>query len=161
MDFVLKEATLDHISILTQIIKNSFKDVAQKYNLNENNAPTHPWNCSNDWIITALKKGVNYYLLEFKNIPIGCVALEIVNSEKCYLERLAVLPEYRKKGFGKILVDFTIKKANEFGINRIEIGIIAKDLELTDWYKKLGFVLNNITEFNRLPFKVAFMSKKL
>ena len=74
---------------------------------------------------------------------------------------MAVLPEYRKKGFGKILVDFSIKKAKKFGINRIEIGIIAKDLELTNWYKKLGFVLNQITTFNRLPFDVAFMSKEI
>ena len=161
MDFILKEATLDHISILTQIIKNSFKEVAQKFNLNENNAPTHASNCTNNWIITALKKGIKYYLLEFKNNPIGCVALEIVNSKKCYLERLSVLPEYRKKGFGKILVDFTINKAKEFEINRIEIGVIAKDLELMNWYKKLGFILNQITKFNHLPFDVALMFKDI
>jgi len=52
MGFVLKEATSDHISILSQIIKYSFKGIAQKYNLNENNAPMHSSNCTNDWIIT-------------------------------------------------------------------------------------------------------------
>lgn len=161
MGFVLKEATSDHISILSQIIKYSFKGIAQKYNLNENNAPMHSSNCTNDWIITTLKKGIKYFLLEFKNKPIGCVALEIVNSKKCYLERLSVLPEYRKKGFGKILVDFTINKTKEFGINRIEIGLIAKDLELMNWYKKLGFVLNQITKFNHLPFDVALMFKDI
>ena len=64
------------------------------------------------WIKSNLYRGVNYIVLESNGAIIGCAALEKAYSELCYLERLAVLPEKRNKGFGKMLVDhiFSMKQ---------------------------------------------------
>ena len=157
MNITVREVTTDHVPVLTEIIKKSFHNVAKKFNLTKENAPKHPSNCQEDWIYSALEKGVKYYLLEFEDTPIGCVALEFANTEICYLERLAVLPSFRAKGYGTILVKYLINKAIEAKQRRIEIGIIANDVKLRKWYEKLDFHIKNKAKFNHLPFEVIFM----
>jgi len=125
------------------------------------NTPTHPSNCSTEWIEDALDEGIRYYILEFQNKPCGCIALEIAQPDVCYLERLAVLLKYRKKGFGKALVNHLIQEARDMKIKRIEIGIIAENIELKKWYEKFGFMEIKTVEFDHLPFNVSFMFKNL
>jgi len=64
-------------------------------------------------------------------------------------------------GFGKALVNHVINEAKKLGDCHIEIGIISDQIELREWYKKLGFSIKNETKFEHLPFKVTFMSKEL
>lgn len=114
------------------LIRDSFRDVAERLNLTISNCPTHPSNCEDKWIETAFDKGINYFILENNNTPCGCVALEWAQPGICYLERLAVLPKYRGNGYGKVLVEHIFKKAKVFGVNCIEIGIIAESTKLRD-----------------------------
>ena len=86
------------------------------------------------------------------------MGFEKVNSDLCYLERLGVLPDYRRKGFGKALVHHVIAQANLFGAKQISIGIIADDTELNRWYKRMGFIEGETKEFLHLPFRVTFMT---
>ncbi|MHC4435391.1 MAG: GNAT family N-acetyltransferase, partial [Planctomycetota bacterium] len=85
-------------------------------------------------------------------------ALEKAGPEVCYLERLAVLPEHRGKGCGKMLVEHVFDKAAQNGSKRVEIGIISEDTKLRDWYERFGFVLKSTKTFDHLPFVVAFMA---
>ena len=77
-----------------------------------------------------MERGVNYYVAENENVVVGCAALEMANSEACYLERLAVLPDQRRRGFGKKLVNHVLSKAKSLGVQRVNIGIIAEQIEL-------------------------------
>ena len=79
----------------------------------------------------------------------------------CYLQRLAVLPKYRRKGLGKALVNHIFDKAIEMGMQRIEIGIISEDTKLKNWYRKFGFIQKGTKKLDHLPFIVAFMSVEL
>ena len=92
-----------------------------------------------------------------KNQTIGCVAVERANTEVCYLERLAVLPDYRRRGFGKALVEHVLSEAKLLGAHCVSIGIIAEHTELKEWYKELGFVEGETKEFPHLPFRVTVM----
>jgi N-acetylglutamate synthase-like GNAT family acetyltransferase len=105
-----------------------------------------------------MERGVTYFAIENKNRVVGCVALEQANPEVCYLERLAVLPDQRRRGFGKALVNHVLSEAKRLGVNYVSIGIIAEQTELKDWYKGLGFVEGESKEFPHLPFRVTFMS---
>ena len=59
------------------------------------------------------------------------------------------------------LVNQICQKAKELHIRRVEIGIIAENVELCDWYKKRGFIMNKRVQFDQLPFAVLFMYKIL
>lgn len=144
--------------VLAEITRMSFQDVADRFDLTPENAPRHPSNCTVDWIRKDMQDGVTYFAIENKNHVAGCVALEKANSQVCYLERLAVLPHHRRRGFGKALVEHALSEVKLLGVSYVSIGIIAEQTELKNWYKKLSFVGGDSKEFPHLPFRVTFMS---
>ena len=155
------KSTAKDIKWLSQIIKSSYQTVADQYDLNSHNCPKHPSNCTDEWINSDFERGVTYFLLEIGEEKIGCAALEIVNEELCYLERLAVLPESRNNGYGELLMNQIFNEAKDRGCKKISIGIIAKQLDLKNWYSKFGFKEGITKFFDHLPFEVTFMDRNL
>jgi N-acetylglutamate synthase-like GNAT family acetyltransferase len=157
----IRVCTQKDIGVLVETIRSSFKDVAERFGLTQENAPRHPSNCTEDWIQKDMERGVAYFIIENENSIAGCVALELANSDVCYLERLAVLPNQRQRGFGKALVIHVLSNAKLLGAHRVSIGTIAEHTELKNWYKRIGFVEGESKEFAQLPFRVTFMSYEL
>lgn len=158
MSSKIRVCTNQDSQVLAETIRKSFQDVAERFGLTRENAPRHPSNCTADWIREHLQRGLTYFAIENNSHVVGCVALERANTGVCYLERLAVLPDNRRRGFGKALVEHALSEARRLGVNYVSIGIIAEHTELKDWYKKLGFVEGESKEFPDLPFGVTFMS---
>lgn len=161
MSYLIRQAQLDDSLLLAGLIRSSFLDVARRFGLTEQNAPRHPSNCTQEWIVTAMGKGVRHYILEREGSACGCAALEQINMEVCYLERLCVLPEFRAQGFGSALVNHVIGFGRGLKADRLEIGIIAADTRLRNWYEHLGFTLTRTAHFAHLPFEVAFLVHEL
>lgn len=149
------------IGVLVETIRRSFQDVDLRFDLTQENAPRHPANCTKEWIQKDMERGVTYFVIENENLIAGCVALEQANPDLCYLERLAVLPDQRRRGFGNALLTHVLSQARSLGAKRVNIGIIAEQNELKKWYKEIGFVEQESKEFPRLPFDVTFMSYKI
>ncbi|MBN1849147.1 MAG: GNAT family N-acetyltransferase [Deltaproteobacteria bacterium] len=157
----IKTADPQDTSLLTRLIRESFRDVAERFNLSAENCPKHPSNCVDDWIKNDFDSGVIYYILEHQGIPVACVGLEKADPDQYYLERLAVLPGLRKRGFGRTIVEHVFNQARNIGVKKISIGIIEKQRELKNWYQKMGFIEKATQEFAHLPFLVTFMSYTL
>jgi N-acetylglutamate synthase-like GNAT family acetyltransferase len=157
----IREANSADISLLSGLVRQSYCDVAERFKLTPTNCPKHPSNCTDEWIQNDFTRGVSYFILERRGIPAGCVAIERAEADLCYLERLAVMPQERKKGLGGQLVEHIFRTAREFGLKKISIGIIAAQTELKQWYQKFGFVEGETRDFNHLPFRVTFMTCKL
>jgi len=160
-EYAITEASEGDAGLLAALIRESFATVAERFALTPESSPTHPSNCQPEWIRTAFAKGVKFYLLRTSGQPEGCVALERVDDDKCYMERLAVPPAFRRKGFGEALVDHIVATAREMGLRAIEIGTIAAQAELRAWYERQGFVATSTRHFESLPFDVTFMRKEL
>jgi GNAT superfamily N-acetyltransferase len=143
--------------LLASLIRESHRDVAERFGLTHENCPKHPSNCTAEWIDRDLSRGTVYSILEHEGVPAGCAAVEHASSEACYLERLSVLPAYRHKGFGEALVRDVIRQAMELGANEVGIGIIAGHEQLKRWYAGIGFIQGETREFPHLPFSVTFM----
>ncbi|MDD3258602.1 MAG: GNAT family N-acetyltransferase [Smithellaceae bacterium] len=159
MEHLIRKGGKEDIDILAEIIRDAFQDVADRFGLNEQNSPTHPSNCRTEWLMREMNRGVVFYVLEAQGEPAGCVALEKINDEVCYLERLAVLPRKQKKGFGEALVKHALSQARLLKAYRVQIGIIADDQALHDWYEKLGFEEVERKNFPHLMLEVAFMAR--
>ena len=155
----IREADHQDVSLLATLIRDSYRDVAERFGLTAENCPKHPSNCTQGWITKDFDRGVAFFILERNSAPVGCAALEKADSEACYLERLAVTPANRRNGFGKILVEHICNQAKVLEAKRISIGIIAEQSELKSWYRKLGFIDGETKEFPHLPFFVAFMTR--
>jgi len=158
MSIQIRACTNEDAPVLAEMIRSSFQDVAQRFGLTLHNAPRHPSNCTVDWIQKDVARGVVYFILEKDSRAAGCVALEPSNDEVCYLERLAVLPDQRRQGFGKALVYHVLSEAKRLGIRSVSLGMIADHDELKSWYRGLGFVEGETKAFAHLPFRVTFMA---
>ncbi len=158
---IIRDANETDIDVLVSILRESFRDVAERFELTVENCPKNLAFCTDQRIKGDVERGLSYHILEHDHEPCGCVALEKASPDVCYLERLAVLPEHRRKGCGKTLVEYLFDIAAGNGSQRVEIGIIAEDTKLRNWYGKFGFVLKGTKTFDHLPFVVAFMSAEI
>ena len=158
---VIRQANKANIDVLVTLLRSSFRDVAERFEITEENNPKSLAFCTNERIEGDLEKDLTYYILEKDGRPCGCVALERAKPSVCYLMRLAVLPEFRGKGYGKMLVHHIFDEVRKTGARRVEIAMISKDRKLKNWYKKLGFIQKSTKKYDHLPFIVAFMYREL
>jgi ribosomal protein S18 acetylase RimI-like enzyme/ketosteroid isomerase-like protein len=154
----IRTCTAGDAALLAETIRTSFRTVAERFGLTRENAARHPSNCEEGWVLGDMERGVVYYVLEGDGRVAGCVALERVDGEGCYLERLAVLPGFRRRGFGKTMVAHVFSEARRMGLRRVGIAMIAEQAELKEWYGKLGFVEKQTKGYAHLPFRVTFLS---
>jgi len=138
----IRQATISDVETLTRIIRNSYQTVADKFRFNKTNCPKNPSNCTDNWVNADFKRDVTYFILESDEKIVGCAALEKADPELFYLEKLAVIPENRNNGLGKMIIDYIFDEAKMLGYKSIGIGIIAKQHELKIWYSNIGFSLN-------------------
>ena len=47
--------------------------------------------------------------------PVGCIAIRKVDEKTCEAKRLFIKPEYRGKGYARILLESMLSKARELG----------------------------------------------
>jgi len=153
----IRTCTREDIGILVETIRGAFRDVAEHFGLTEENCPRHASHCTADWIEKDLDRGVTYFVLESEGRVAGSVALEPVRPGLCNLERLAVFPDQRRRGFGNALVSHVLWEAEKLGCGEVRIGVIADQAELKEWYRRLGFVETETRDFAHLPFRVTFM----
>jgi N-acetylglutamate synthase-like GNAT family acetyltransferase len=151
------QATRKDINGLASLIKRSFADVAKRFALTPQNCPKHPSNCTREWINRDLNRNVHYFVLISDGIAVGCVGIERASETTCYMERLAVVPEQRGKGYGIRLARHALDQAKSMGAAIVGIGIIAADTDLKNFYIALGFKEGITKTFPHLPFEVVFM----
>lgn len=161
MDYSIVDTTPADAELLASLIRRSFADVAERFGLTPENTPMHASNTAPEWVLSAMAKGVRYYLMQTPEGAAGCVALERAEPDVCYLERLAVLPPFRRRGLGRALANHVIDEARKLGASRVELGIISAQAELREWYERQGFSVTTTARFDHLPFEVAFMRKVL
>jgi ribosomal protein S18 acetylase RimI-like enzyme len=158
----IRRACPDDAPLVAEVIRRSFAGPARRFGLTPENCPTHASNCTEEWVASAMADGARFYLLEQAGRACGCVALERASDDACYMERLAVLPERRRRGLGSTLVEHAMLEAQRMGVGRLEIGLIAGQTDLRRWYERRGFrVTRQGVCYDHLPFEVTFMAAEL
>lgn len=138
------------------VIINSFLTVAQELKLTKETAPTNPAFITAERLIEIYNE-IKCFGLYYGNLPIGFFGLEESEDSLLMLEKLSVLPEYRHRGFGKMILDYTVRYASETGFKKVSIAIINENYILKKWYGDYGFAETRINIFPHLPFEVCFM----
>ena len=142
-----------------RVIRDSFITVAREFNITKQNAPTNPAYIEIESLQAMKQKGINMYGAFLNNTVIGFVAIEKSSDDLYFMEKLAVLPEYRHNGYGTRLIDFVVETVKKAGGKKISIGIINENKVLKNWYIRNGFSETEIRKFSHLPFTVCFLER--
>ena len=144
-----------------KVIADSFQTVAVELNLSKDNCPTHPSFVTLQQLNEMKRKGLKLFGLFENDMQIGFVAAEKKKHKIYNIEKLAVLPEYRHKGYGGKLVEFSEEYVKNTDGEKLSIGIINEHAVLKKWYEGKGFKETSVVKFEHLPFTVCFMEKTL
>ncbi len=160
---MIRQITKQDIPQCVDIIRKSFKTVADEYGFTIENAPR----------FTAFATTVERLSWQLENEPrqmfvyeqdgvlCGYYSLLMQDNNECELNNLAVLPEYRHCGIGKKLLDHAYETAKAQGCKTMNIGIVEENTKLRKWYEQNGAVHTGTKKFDFFPFTCGYMVKEL
>ena len=158
---VLEIISEDKLAECLEVIHASFKTVADEFGLTRENCPTNGAFMPLERLKNDFNEGCLMYSICDEGKPVAFVQLVKNADGSVEMEKLAVLPKYRHRGYGRELVEHIKVKATELGADKIIIGIIEENTRLIEWYQSLGFIHTGTREFPFLPFTVGFMEWRL
>ncbi|MGD0339034.1 MAG: GNAT family N-acetyltransferase [Bacteroidota bacterium] len=98
-----------------------------------------------EYSITALTElfknpDITGYIVEIDEVVAGFTCTEYKKDKnRFYISSLYVLPIYQGTGLGQKLLEIAERKARQYGIDRVWLGVISDNITVFSWYKKLGF----------------------
>ncbi len=154
---MIYEATQNELKECLDVIHQSFRTVAEQFSLTHENCPKHTSFIPLSFLETQKNWGWHMYALYAGKKIIGYMSLSRENDDAFELHNLAVLPEYRHKGFGKLMLDYAKDTAKSLGGKVIKISIIEESTVLKNWYIANGFVHTGAKKFDHLPFTSGYL----
>jgi len=149
------------LKISLQVIREAFSTVAVSFALTAETAPTHPAFIDEARLGQLKNKGAMLFGVFLETQQIGFVAVEKSDEAIYYLEKLAVLPPYRRQGVGTKIMNFACSYVRQIGGTKLSIGIMNENTMLKRWYQDYGFLEIGSKKYQHLPFSVCFMEKSL
>jgi len=110
---MIKQVQAPDLEHCLSVIRKSFATVAKEFNITEENCPNHTSFIKMQRLEYHMENGHFMYGYFSNECMIGYVSLENKGNGVFELNNLAILPEYRHKGFGKQLLDFCKAKVKE------------------------------------------------
>jgi ribosomal protein S18 acetylase RimI-like enzyme len=143
------------------LLRVAFGTVAKEFGITEVSAPTNAAFTTIDNLQKHLQNGMTLYGMFFDSKLVGCVAVKRSKADALvfYIERLAVAPEERHRGYGDKLLAFAIEQIQKGGGTTVSVGLMDSNVKLKEWYQSKGFVQHDCRRIGSLPFKVRFMSR--
>lgn len=145
------------------IIRRSFKTVADEFGITEENAPRFTA------FATTLERLQYHYFQEKRPMfayyqdghIIGYYSLLKQEGRECELNNLCVLDGYRHNNIGKELLEHAFLEAAKMDCSIINIGIVEENIKLREWYESNGAKHTGTKKFDFFPFTCGYMRKEI
>jgi len=157
----IRNITETDLPAVLDVIHRSFATVAEEFSLTRENCPNHTSFLPMEKLMNHYNWGWLMFGLYDKDQLIGYFSLSEEKDGAYELHNLSVLPEYRHKGAGKLLLAHAKETVREKGGRKITIGIIDESTLLKNWYAENGFVYTGSKKFAHLPFTAGYMEQVL
>ena len=161
MKTIISKVEPKELQACLEVIHRSFKTVAEDFCLTPENCPRHTSFLPLVFLETQMNWGWHMYILRLHHEIIGYMSLSSEDNGFYELHHLCVLPEYRHKGYGKMLLDFAKETVRSFGGTGIKLGIIEESEILKTWYQENGFVSIETKKFDHLPFTSGYLEWRI
>ena len=161
---MIKEINKNEIAECVNVIRKSFKTIADQFGLTQENAPFHTA------FATTEEKLINQFENEHRLMAayfdgdgkiLGYYSLQFLENNECELNNLCVLPECRHKKIGEALIEDAVVRAKSNNCTKMKISIVEENKVLRYWYEKHGFVHTHTMKYDFFPFTCGYMEREL
>ena len=147
----------DELPMCLEVIHRSFATIAVEFGLTAENCPTNGAFMPLSRLEADYTEGNAMWGVFAEEGQVGFCQVGKLRDGCVELEKLAVLPEYRHRGYGAEMLAAARQRAAECGAAYLTIGIIEENTRLKVWYTVNGFMHMGTRRFPHLPFTVGFM----
>ncbi len=160
---MIREVRREEIPICAEVIRKSFRTVADEFGITAENAPRFTAFATSEERLYWHMDGEHRPMFLFCDHDVICGYYSILLQEngECELSNLAVLPEYRHKGIGQKLLEHSYETAREKGCTVLNIGIVEENTVLRKWYERYGAIHTGTQKYDFFPFTCGTMKKYL
>ncbi len=128
----IRQAQAGDVSLLASILHAAFAEYEGRLD-----PPSGAHHESEETLLEKLQEG-GAFLAFRAGEAVGCVYFA-VHEEYVYLGRLSVLPEQRKQGAARALIERVEQQARELGKPRVQLGTRLALIHLLEYYTRLGY----------------------
>lgn len=158
---MIRKVNLNEMQTCSDVIKESFASVADKFNITKENAPSYvAFSTTPDRLSEQYLSGREMYVYVIDEHIVGFFSLSYKDSN-CEINNLCVLPEYRHKKIGRELLQYAIQRAISKQYDKITLSIVEENTVLKEWYSSFGFVRTHTKKYDFFPFTCGYMELKL
>ena len=161
---MIKEIDKSEIAECVNVIRKSFKTVADEFGFTIENAPR--------FTAFATTEERLFYQLEYEHRLmvayyddegkiLGYYSLQFLENNECELNNLCVLPEARHKKIGEALMEDVMSRARNKGCKKMKLGIVEENKRIRAWYEKHGFTHTHTVKYDYFPFTCGYMEREL
>ena len=155
---MIKAITKNDLHECLNIIHKGFETVADEFGLTEENCPDRGGaSLPYEKLMKEFESGVLMFAYYSNDMPVGFLAMKMLDDGACGINNIVVLPEYRHNGYGVELLEYCKQKAKELGSHKVRFGMIDDNKRLRKWYEDNGFVNIGYRNYDSAPFTVGKM----
>ena len=141
-----------------EILHIGYETIAEEFGLTEKNCPDRgraslPF----EKLVADFENGTMMFGYYANEKLVGFLGMKMHDNGVLTLDDIVILPGYRKRGYGKELLDHCRKSAKELGAAKIQLGMIDDNKRLKRWYEENGFVNIGYVNYDEAPFTVGRM----
>ncbi|MCR4642522.1 MAG: GNAT family N-acetyltransferase [Lachnospiraceae bacterium] len=159
----IRKISENDIQECVELIRRSFKTVADQFGFTEENAPRFTAFATEAgrlwWQMNEEHRPMYGYYRDGR--PVGYYSLLLQDKGECELNNLCVDPAYRHQSIGEELLLDAFVRARELDCRKMNIGIVEENTVLREWYENYGFVHTKAEKFDFFPFTCGYMEKDL
>jgi GNAT superfamily N-acetyltransferase len=97
-------------------------------------------NDSAEKIVADTEKGAHILVAYQEKELLGTIRYRPIDNDSLYCYKLAVKPDHRKLGIGKVLINEVLSIAHQLGLKNVEIEV-AEAKGLVPYYESMGFFI--------------------
>ena len=159
---LIKQINKSELPACLEVFHRGYETVAIEFGLTEENCPDRgraslPF----DKLAADFENGTIMFGYFTDNKIVGFLGMKMHEGGILKLDDIIVLPEYRQRGYGKVLLDFCKEKAKQFGAVKILLGMIDDNKRLRKWYEENGFINIGYKNYDGAPYTVGRMEYTL
>ena len=162
-EWTIRPITAEEARACSGVIRESFLTVAEEFGITPENAPRFTaFAVTEERVRREMTEGQQVIACFTREGEMaGCYSLRLPDGDAGELNHLCVLPAFRHRHIGALLMRDALERAGQHGCRRMALSLVEENARLKRWYGSFGFVSVRTEKFDFFPFTCGYMERRL